>query len=238
MTQGNNSDTVAGLGNDSTTPSLVAAVFDVDRTLVPVTTTERIFIRYLFRHGVLRWQALFGTARLILKGLPKRVSPFEAIRRERAYLAGQPYEKMRRMAHDCFETDIKPRISRAGLDAIKEHKAKGEMVVLLSGSLDFLLEPFKEYVGADHLIAAKMEVVDGKLTGRILGDWPFGSYKALLIRHFAEEHRLDFTRSYAYADHHTDHEVLRLFGYPMVINARTKMQAIARQEGWTMKDFS
>jgi HAD superfamily hydrolase (TIGR01490 family) len=145
---------------------------------------------------------------------------------------------MRRMAQDCFETGIKQRISRAGVEAIKEHKAKGEMVVLLSGSLDFLLEPFKDYVGADHLIAAKMEVVDGRLTGRIVGDWPFGSYKAVLIRHFAEEHGLDFTRSYAYADHHTDHEVLRLFGNPVVINARTRMQELARREGWTMRDFS
>ncbi|MDQ3706576.1 MAG: HAD-IB family hydrolase [Chloroflexota bacterium] len=220
------------------TTSLAAAVFDVDRTLVPVTTTERIFIRYLARRGVLRWNALWRTGMLVLKSLPQRVSPFEAIRRERAYLAGQPYEKMRRMAQDCFETGIKQRISRSGVEAIKEHKAKGEMVVLLSGSLDFLLEPFKDYVGADHLIAAKMEVVNGRLTGRIVGDWPFGSYKAVLIRHFAEEHGLDFTRSYAYADHHTDHEVLRLFGNPVVINARTKMQEIARREGWTMKDFS
>ena len=49
-------------------PSLVAAVFDVDRTLVPVTTTERIFIRYLARHGIFgpmtlaRHPALFGAA--------------------------------------------------------------------------------------------------------------------------------------------------------------------------------
>lgn len=213
-------------------------MFDVDRTLVPITTTERIFIRYLLRHGVLRWKALWRTSLLVLGSIPGRISPFEAVRRERAYLIGQPYEKMRQMAQDCFETGIKPRISRAGLEAIREHKAKGETVVLLSGSLDFLLEPFKEYVGADHLIAAKMEVVDGKLTGRIVGDWPYGSYKAVLIRHFAEEHGLDFTRSYAYADHHTDHEVLRLFGNPVVINARTRMQQIARREGWTTKDFS
>lgn len=238
MTQGINTGAVNGLDSSDATPSVVAAVFDVDRTLVPVTTTERIFIRYLLRHGNLRMKALLGTALLVLKSLPARVSPFEAIRRERAYLAGQPYEKMRKMAHDCFEAGIKPRISRAGLEAIKEHKAKGEIVVLLSGSLDFLLEPFKEYVGADHLIAAKMEVVRGRLTGRIVGDWPYGSYKAVLIRHFAEEHGLDFTRSYAYADHHTDHEVLRLFGNPVVINARTKMQEIARREGWSMKDFS
>ncbi|HVF99785.1 MAG TPA: HAD family hydrolase, partial [Chloroflexia bacterium] len=145
MTQGSNTGTVNGLDRGAT-PSVIAAVFDVDRTLVPVTTTERIFIRYLLRHGNLRLNALLRTALLVLKSLPARVSPFEAIRRERAYLAGQPYEKMRKMAHDCFETGIKPNISRAGLEAIKEHKAKGEMVVLLSGSLDFLLEPFKEYV--------------------------------------------------------------------------------------------
>lgn len=238
MSQGSKADTVENLDQSGATPLLVAAVFDVDRTLVPVTTTERIFIRYLAKRGVLRWQALWRTGLLVLKSLPQRVSPFEAIRRERAYLAGQPYNKMRRMAQDCFDAGIKQRISRAGVEAIKEHKAKGEMVVLLSGSLDFLLEPFKDYVGADHLIAAKMEVVNGRLTGRIVGDWPFGSYKAVLIRHFAEEHGLDFTRSYAYADHHTDHEVLRLFGNPVVINARTKMQEIARREGWTMKDFS
>ncbi|HEX8228740.1 MAG TPA: HAD-IB family hydrolase [Chloroflexia bacterium] len=238
MSQGSNADIVENPDKSGATPLLVAAVFDVDRTLVPVTTTERIFIRYLAKRGVLRWQALWRTGLLVLKSLPQRVSPFEAIRRERAYLAGQPYNKMRRMAQDCFDTGIKQRISRAGVEAIKEHKAKGEMVVLLSGSLDFLLEPFKDYVGADHLIAARMEVVNGRLTGRIVGDWPFGSYKAVLIRHFAEEHGLDFTRSYAYADHHTDHEVLRLFGNPVVINARTKMQEIARREGWTMKDFS
>ncbi len=238
MDRGSNTDTVDNVDKGGAAPSVVVAVFDVDRTLVPVTTTERIFIRYLLRRGVLRMNALLRTTLLVLKSLPSRISPFEAIRRERAYLAGQPYERMRRLAYDCFETGIKPRISRAGLEAIKAHKAKGEMVVLLTGSLDFLMEPFKEYVGADHLIAARMEVVNGRLTGRIVGDWPYGSYKAVLIRHFAEEHGLDFTRSYAYADHHTDHEVLRLFGNPVVINARTKMQEIARREGWTMKDFS
>jgi HAD superfamily hydrolase (TIGR01490 family) len=215
---------------------LIAAVFDVDRTLVPVTTTERIFIRYLARQRVLGPVAVLRTMVFIAKQLV-RTSPFETIRRRRAYLAGQPYEKMCRLARVCFESDIKPRISRAGLQAIQEHKAKGHSIVLLSGSLDFLLEPLREYVGADHLIAAHMEVVDGKLTGRIVGDYPYGSYKAALIRHFAEEHGLDFSQSYAYADHHTDHEVLQLFGNPVVINPRRRMQEIAEREGWPVKRF-
>lgn len=215
---------------------LVAAVFDVDRTLVPVTTTERIFIRYLFKKRVLGVGAIAKTLFFMLKQLPT-ASPFETIRRQRAYLAGQPYEKMRALARHCFETDIKPRLSRAGLDAIKQHQAQGHTVVLLSGSLDFLLQPLQEYVKADHLIAANMEVKDGKLTGKIVGKYPYGTYKAVLIQHFAAEHGLDFSSSYAYADHHTDHEVLSLFGNPVVINPKEKMQEIARREGWPVKDF-
>jgi HAD superfamily hydrolase (TIGR01490 family) len=217
-------------------PALVVAVFDVDRTLVPVTTTERIFIRYLLRKGVLGPRAVVRTITFMLRNL-RKASPFEAIRRERAYLSGLPYEKAVRLARRCFQTDIAPRISKAGLEALREHKREGHQVVLLSGSLDFLLEPFKEYVGADHLIAARMEVAGGKLTGRIEGDYPYGGLKATLIRHYAEEHGLDFTRSYAYADHHTDHEVLSLFGNPVVVNPRKKMLAIAEREGWEVKSF-
>jgi HAD superfamily hydrolase (TIGR01490 family) len=214
----------------------IVAVFDVDRTLVPVTTTERIFIRYLFRKQVLGPRAVFRTLLFIARRLTQ-ASPFEAIRRERTYLAGLPYAKIERLAHRCFETDIKPRLSKAGLVAISDHKEQGHVVVLLSGSLDFLLRPLKAYVDADHLIAANMEVVGGKLTGRIVGDYPYGSFKASLIQHFAQEHGLDFTRSFAYADHHTDHAVLRLFANPVVINPKRKMQEIAEREGWTVKQF-
>lgn len=222
--------------NNNSEPSMVAATFDVDRTLVPLTTTERVFIRYLIRKGAI---GPLGIARMVLRSLRKfpLMSPFEAMRQERSYLAGQPVEKMKRLARQCFETDIKPRISQAGMKAIREHKAHGETVILLSGSLDFLLEPLREYVAADHLIGARMEVINGRLTGRIAGPWPFGPQKVLIIQHFAQEHGLDFSRSYCYADHHTDHDILRLFGNPVVINPRRKMREIAQREGWPVKEF-
>src|SRR5690349_12951296 len=113
-------------------PSLVAAVFDVDRTLVPVTTTERIFIRYLARHGAIGLATIARTLVFMVRNL-RYMTPYEALRRQRAYLAGQSYEKMSRLARKCFETDIKPRISRAGLAAMHEHKNRGETVILLSG---------------------------------------------------------------------------------------------------------
>jgi HAD superfamily hydrolase (TIGR01490 family) len=223
-------------GDAASRAVMTAAVFDVDRTLVPVTTTERIFIRYLLRKRVLGVGAVVRTGLFVLRNMTK-ASPFEAIRRQRAYLAGQDYEKMKALARRCFESDIRPRLSPAGLEAVRGHREQGHSVVLLSGSLDFLLEPLKEYLGADHLIAAQMEVVGGKLTGRIVGRHPYGSYKAELIRHFAEEHGVDFSKSYAYADHHSDHEVLKLFGSPVVVNPKAKMKEIAEREGWDVREF-
>ena len=227
--------------NDQSTtskPPLIAAVFDVDRTLVPITTTERLFIRYLLRTHVIGWSVTVKTALFVMGSIARQhITPFEAVRRQRAYLRGLSFTKMQQAAQQCFESEIKPRLSPAGLEAIEEHKAQGHMIVLLSGSLDFLLQPLKEYVGADHLIAARMEVINGKLTGRIIGKFPYGSYKAALIQHFSGEHGLDFSQSYAYADHHTDHALLSLFGNPIVINPKPKMLEIAQREGWVVKEF-
>src|SRR5437870_8224936 len=82
-------------------PLLIAAVFDVDRTLLPITTTERIFIRYLLKRRVIGLRAVMYTVAFMARRLPM-ASPFAAIRKQRAYLAGQPYDKMRRLALDCF----------------------------------------------------------------------------------------------------------------------------------------
>ena len=202
-----------------TNPAVIAAVFDVDRTLVPGTTTERLFIRYLLRRRVIGLRQLAHLSLYLLRALP-RMDPMEAMRRQRVYLAGLTEKRVVALAEACFTSEIQPKISAAGLAALREHKAQGHITVLLSGSLDFLLRPLQRYTGADHLIATHMEVQNGRFTGRISGPWPYGPTKAVLIRHFAEEHGVAFADSYAYADHHTDVEVLSLFGRPVVINAR------------------
>ncbi len=219
-----------------TTPTAIAAVFDVDRTLLPGTTSERIFIRYLFRHRVIGVRTLTHMAVYLAASLP-RMGPMEAIRRRRVYLAGQPADRVMALARQCYTEEIHPRISPAGRVAVAQHHAEGHITVLLSGSLDFLIAPMQADLGADHLIATHMAVEHGRFTGAITGLWPYGDTKALLIRHFAEQHGVDFPASYAYADHHSDESVLALFGNPVVVNPKTKMQQIAEERQWPTRQF-
>jgi HAD superfamily hydrolase (TIGR01490 family) len=221
-------------------PLLTAAVFDVDRTLLPGTTTERLFIRYLISQGQLGVIQLARTALItgvyLLRVLPK-LDPMEAIRRQRMYLAGLPEARVLNLAATCFREEIQPRLSAAGLATLREHQARGHLTVLLSGAPAFLLAPLQAYTGADHLIATHLEVRDGRFTGRITGPWPYGPTKALLMRHFAAEHGIAFADSYCYADHHTDVEVLTLFGRPVVINAKPRMAALAQARQWEQREF-
>ena len=214
----------------------IAAVFDVDRTLLPVTTTERLFIRYLFARRVLGPTTLFRTALYLAVHAP-RVGALEAMRRRRVYLAEQEVARIKPLAARCYAEVIGPLIPAAARAAVADHRAQGHLTVLLSGSLDFLLEPLQTDLGADFLIATHMEEQAGRFTGRIAGLWPYGPTKALLTRQFAEAHGVDFTASYAYADHHSDEEVLALVGHPVVISPQPKMQAIAARRGWPTRKF-
>jgi HAD superfamily hydrolase (TIGR01490 family) len=218
------------------TQTKIAAVFDVDRTLLPRTTTERLFIRYLVQKRVIGLRTVAAMGLYLLVHAP-RIGAMEAIRRRRVYLAGLPVARVKALALQCYTEVIQPRIPPAARRAVADHKAQGHLTVLLSGSLDFLIAPVQADLGADFMICTHMEEKAGRFTGRIAGTWPYGPTKALLTRQFAEEHGVDFAGSYAYADHHTDEEVLALVGNPVVISPKAKMQAIAARRGWTIRHF-
>ena len=84
-----------------------AAVFDVDRTLLPGTTAERLFVRRLWREGDLGWrQALAGMLFSVRRPGPALVLEWRA---QRPYLRGLEYGRVAALARRCFEEDIRPR---------------------------------------------------------------------------------------------------------------------------------
>ncbi|HLI52250.1 MAG TPA: HAD-IB family phosphatase, partial [Thermomicrobiaceae bacterium] len=143
---------------------MIAAVFDVDRTLLPETTAERLFLRFLIEQRALGARAALETVRFsLLHGWP---NPVREVRRHRPYLRGQLSLAMAEMGNRCFEQVIQPRLAAAGIERLREHHARGHRTVLLSGSLPFVLQPLAAAVGADDTICSRMEERNGRLLGR------------------------------------------------------------------------
>ena len=86
------------------------------------------------------------------------------------------------------------------------HRARGDTLVLVSGSLDLYLRPWCERHGME-LLCNRLEVVDGHLTGRYLGG-DRGAHKAADIRARYDLSR--YKRIHAYGDSREDRPMLAL----------------------------
>ena len=76
---------------------------------------------------------------------------------------------------------------------IEDHHVAGRDVVIVSTSGAEVVEPIGEMLGADHVVATRMEVADGKYTGGITF-YAYAENKATAIRELAEEHGYDLER--------------------------------------------
>lgn len=235
--------------------SLAAAFFDVDRTLVVGTSLESCFLKVALQERCLRRFDLLRNIPAGLRALgllpagragrfalPQNLSLSTRLRYaflsgNKAYLRGLSLEGCRALAQLAFRQEVLPRLSGRGEVLAREHRAEGRLVVLLSGTLDFLGEPLRAYMGADHLLAARPEVREGHLTGRLIGPHPYGPDKRSLLLRFAEEKEVDLAHSYAYADHHTDVAFLEAVGHPVAVNPDRGLAEIARTRGWQEERF-
>ena len=214
----------------------IAAIFDVDNTLLPGTTSERAFISYLIRNGHYGPTATVRTLATLVRHI--RLGPFGALRTHRPYLRDRTIAAVARLADRAFATRILPRLAPTGLARIRWHRERGHRVALLSGAPQFLVELLAGYLGIETVIGTPLALDAGRYTGTLAGLHPYGERKALLARQFAEAHAVDRSASYAYADHHTDAEVLGLFGNPVCVNATQRLRHIAARNGWLVEEWT
>jgi HAD superfamily hydrolase (TIGR01490 family) len=209
--------------------SRVIAIFDVDQTLVQ-GNTERFFFRYLLRnHLITMSQALSFLSQLAWH-------PQDRFQ-DKSYLAGLEVKEVTRLAVQCYQEEISPRVSQAGLSCILEHQGCGHGIALLSGSLAMLLTPLKEELGADWLIATVLQRHNGKFTGEIIGLHPRGPNKLRLLRDLSHTQRVDLSRSYAYGDHIQDAHLFRSIGNPVAVNPSWRLRLQARKHHWPIRYF-
>lgn len=222
--------------NQPASDSVTAAVFDVDNTLLPGTSCERLFIRFLIAHRQLGLGAAYGTALVLLRHLG-RAGPRAVLREQRPYLRGWQVERLAALAEEAFATAIAPRLSRRAVERVRRHQAAGHLVALLSGAPPFLLAPLGRHLGIDRVIGTPLAIVDDAYTGGLAGAHLYGPEKAALTVRFAREEGVDLGASFGYADHHSDAPFLLLFGQAVCVNPTRRLRRLAARFGWVVEEF-
>ena len=83
--------------------------------------------------------------------------------------------------------------------------------------------------GIDYVYANELEIIDGKLTGRYLGDVVDGKRKAELLRLIAQVEKVDIAQTIAVGDGANDLPMLGIAGLGIAFHAKPKVVANAKQ---------
>lgn len=103
----------------------------------------------------------------------------------------------------------------------------GYKVAAVSGGFTFFVDKVKRHLDLDHAYGNTLEVVDGKLTGRVVGDVIDGPMKATILRRIAAEEGIPLPQTVAVGDGANDLDMLGAAGLGVAFNAKTVVQDAA-----------
>ncbi len=213
-----------------------AAIFDLDGTILDISS-ERVFFTYLLLRGALSFKDFLICMGYFLK--IAWVADFgKALKSNKMYLRNKPCAKIREFALNCFSEKLESRISRYAIAEIERHRRQGHHLILLSGTLDLLLEHFMRYLGMDRRIGTPIETRNGVLTGRVIGLHPFGQAKAVITRQIADQYGIDLSESYGYANSFSDVPFLDTVGHAIAVDPDNRLARHAEKSGWEITTFA
>lgn len=108
-------------------------------------------------------------------------------------------------------------------------KKYGYKIAILSGGFTYFGQYLQQKYGIDYVYANELEIVDGKLTGRYLGDVVDGKRKAELLRLIAQVGKVDIAQTIAVGDGANDLPMLGVAGLGIAFHAKPKVVANAKQ---------
>lgn len=179
-------------------------VMDVDSTLI-----EQEVIELIAEHAGSRSQVAEITGRAMRGELD-----FEASLRERvATLAGLPIEVL-------DEVVAETRLTRGAVELIEELHASGCRVGIVSGGFEEVAVPLAARLGIDHVAANRLEVADGRLTGRVEGRVVDREVKTRLLRQWARADGVEMERTVAVGDGANDLGMIAAAGLGIAFDAK------------------
>jgi len=215
----------------------VGAFFDLDRTLIAGFSASS-FVREWLTGGTAEIAAVANAAASALAFRLGRKNFSAFVAESLAMVRGLTEAEFQVTAERIFGQTLAGNIYPESRALVAAHLAKGHTVAVVSSATYFQALPVARELGIDHVFATRLEVEDGKLTGRIAGPACYGRGKADAVTDFALRRGIELNRSYFYTDSDEDLPLLLSVGNPRPINPTPRLQSIAAKRVWPVRNFT
>ncbi len=154
-----------------------------------------------------------------------------------AFVAGREVSEIAQAGEEIYDELMADRIWSGTRGLAQQHLDAGQRVWLVTATPVELASIIARRLGLTGALGTVAEVVDGRYTGRLVGELMHGEAKAEAVRALADREDLDLSRCTAYSDSANDLPMLSLTGTAIAVNPDTELRAVARSRGWTVRDF-
>lgn len=187
--------------------------FDMDSTLIETEVIDELAIRAGVGDKV---KAITESA---MRG---EIDFCESFKQRCALLKGLDVSVMQEIAENLPITEGVDRLMRV-------LKKIGFKIAILSGGFTYFGNYLKQKYNIDYVYANELEIEDGKLTGRYVGDIVDGRRKAELLRLIAQVENVDIRQTVAVGDGANDLPMISIAGLGIAFHAKPKVKATAKQ---------
>ena len=116
-----------------------------------------------------------------------------------------------------------------------EHRRAGRPVVLATTTPYDLVKPLADRLHFDDVIATRYPEDEGKYTGKLEGEFVWGTGKLSAVRKWAQERGVDLKESWAYSDSIFDFPLLSAVGHPHAVNPDPRLRIAALVRRWPVR---
>ena len=186
-------------------------VFDVDSTLIQGEVIE------MLAHRVGAHAAVAEITEAAMRG---ELDFTESLNRRVATLAGLP-------ANVLEEVGEQIELTPGARTTLRTLRRLGFHCGIVSGGFRQVIEPLAHELEMDFVAANELEIVDGKLTGRVVGQIIDRPGKAKALRDFAQQAGVPMEQTVAVGDGANDIDMLTAAGLGVAFNAKPALREVA-----------
>jgi putative phosphoserine phosphatase/1-acylglycerol-3-phosphate O-acyltransferase len=219
-------DIVAGMRGRTT-----GAFFDFDGTIIATHSVKDMFLER-FRSGEITGQEIFDLGDLISRYLLKFGDFEDAIVAAVRNLKGMSEARLAAMGEKVSKEHLAGQVFPEIRALIRAHQRQGHTVAIVSSATRYQVESLARELGIEHILCTELEIINGRMTGRLDGKACYGENKLTAVREFAKQHRIGLKKSYFYANGSEDVALLEAVGHPVAVNPDNRLESVARESGW------
>jgi phosphoserine phosphatase len=186
-------------------------VFDVDSTLIQQEVIELLAAR------VGAQDAVAAITEAAMRG---ELDFAESLHQRVATLAGLPAEVLDEVSEELTLTP-------GARTTLRTLRRLGYYVGVVSGGFRQVIEPLAHELMLDFVAANQLEIVDGKITGRVIGPIIDRPGKAKALRDFAHQVGVPMAQTVAVGDGANDIDMLAAAGLGVAFNAKPALREVA-----------